>query len=347
MKFKNIIAWSLLGLFIEFFGFLYVDKVYLAESNNFKFKQVDINKKKNLVKLNIDIPKNADMLCVSYDGKYAAYSVNGQLTVVDRVKNSSKSVKLYEDTTCSFLKWLPDRNILYIAERRTSSSVASIRLASYNAEKNDNVQWEYDGKIVKIILPSKGYEVKDMAISTQTSVTYICAESAYRSIIYRYNIMSQSDKAPIKFSYKVGKIGVMQLEDQLAYENPVYRKLVIQGHSNFLNGKGINNPCFLGGDYDGNAYIGKRSGQEVTKVYYGTFDESFSKWNSIDVTGNMSENDIFVSVGGNIYGNDTVKNEIINLKSGKNTKYSGKFISVNKEAVVYLDGSKLTEKPLN
>lgn len=340
---KKIIKWSILALVIELIGFFYVDRFYLAGITNFNIVNVPLKKVEAKKKLDVQIPEEAKSIAISYDGKFVAYILNGGVKVVNRESGKDASAKLFQGTKATNLNWLPDRDRMYIAEKGSNF----IKFSSYDALKDENIQWnDNHGKDVRIVLSSSQYEVKDLALSVNTNVTYVNVGNSSRSIIYRFNAMSQLSKEKEYFS-KLGRIGVMQLEDRFIYEDISKKQLFIEGYANIFKDKILNNPCFLGADFDDIAYLGSRSGDKITKIYYGLLKTPIRSWKSITLSTSVTKENISISIDGNIYQNNALNGKIINLKTNKSSDYNGKLIAVYKNGIVSMENNTLKENKLN
>ena len=104
---SKIIKWSILALVIELVGFFYVDRFYLAGITSFNINSVPLKKVEVKKKLNVEIPKEAKSISVSFDGKFVAYILNGGMKVVNRESGNDVSVKLFNGTKATNFSWLP------------------------------------------------------------------------------------------------------------------------------------------------------------------------------------------------------------------------------------------------
>lgn len=337
----KVIKWSMLAIIIELVAFVYVDRFYLSEIKDFNAKKVTLQKKPVKVKKNINIPQDAKFINVSYDGRFISYIQNGEVTVVNRETEKTDKVKLYDGTTATYSKWLDEKDLLYIAEK----GKGVIRFSSYDPNKGTNNQWkESSGLESKIFISDNKYDVKDMALS-YTNVTYINVGTPSRSIIYRFDIMSEYTKAKDLYG-RVGKLGVTQLEDKLVYEDLYHGNIYVEGYSNMFKSKIISNPCILGFDFDDICYFGSKSGENVKEIYYGTLKTPLNQWTKIPLSKPTKQSNIIVTTEGEIYINDLLDGNLTNLKTNKTSTYNGKFMAIYKGGILSLDGDVLEENKL-
>ncbi|MBC8062078.1 MAG: hypothetical protein H7Y18_15610 [Clostridiaceae bacterium] len=340
---SKIIKWSILALVIEIAGFFYVDRFYLAGITSFNIKKVELKNVEVKKKVDVEIPVEAKSISISFDGKFVAYILDDGINVVNRESGKKVSVKIPQDTKATFFSWLPDRDRMYIAEKGSNF----VKFSSYDALKDDNIQWATsNSKDVKIALTNSKYEVKDLTFSVNTNVQYVSIGNSGKSIIYRFNAMHENTKEK-EFSFKLGKIGVMQLEDRLIYEDISKKQMYIEGFNNIFKDKILSNPCFLGADFDDIAYLGSRTGDKVTKIYYGPLKTPISSWKSINLPTGVTRENISISIDGDIYENMLLNGQIINLKTNKSSDYTGKFVAIYKNGIVSMDGNTLKENKLN
>ena len=338
----KVIKWSMLALVIELAAFIYVDKFYLSEIKDFSAKKVETQKPEVKTKKDIKIPQDAKFVSISYEGKYVSYIQNGEVTVINRETEKAEKVALYEGTTATYLKWLDEKELLFIAEK----GKGVVRFSSYNPVKAVNNQWkESSGKESKLYLPDSKYEVKDIARSSYANVTYVNVGTASRSIIYRFDIMSEVTKSKDLYG-KIGKLGATQLEDKLIYEDLTHNKLYVEGYPNMFKNKGISNPCILGFDFEDTCYFGNKSGDKVTEIYYGALKTPLSQWTKIPLDKPEKQANVIISTDGKMCINNALEGTITDLKTNKISTYKGKFVALYKSGIVSIENDMLIENKI-
>ena len=342
--FKKILRWSILALAIEFAVFFYIDRFYLKEIKTFNVKTVDLKKPKIKKVQDVSIPSNAKNICVSYDGKYAAYILDGEVTVIDRVTGKFIYVTLASSTMATKLEWLPDRNRMYIVEKGNTY----VKFSSYDAAKNENIQWGDDnGKDIIINLASPRYEVKDFVFSVNNNSAYVNIGGASRSMIYRIGIQKEVTKVKDLYD-KIGSIGMTQLDDdRLIYEDLSLKYLYVEGYTTKFKDSTIQDPCFLSTDFDNVVYIGSRSGGKINKIFYGNLEDPLRSWESVALPSLANKEDIYVTSDGTIYYDDALNGKVTDLKTNKSSTYDGQLIKIYSNGIATLDGNTLKDTKLN
>lgn len=338
---KKLIIWTLIPISLELCAFTYVDKAYLSQDNKVEIVKVN-NKVKEVPKLqNINISEKAKNIKVSYDGKYVSYEEDGNLKLLDF--NSSDVINIEKDknNSISYYTWLPDRNRLYIAEKVIShDETALIKMYSYDVDKKEKYEWvdNHENK-TEIKLQSKLNEVREIAMSTLSSLAYIKIENAdKRYSIYRINVMTQLEKVKLKNS-QIGEIGVTSTDDRFIYEDKKLNRLNIEGYSSAK--KPLNNLLFLGVDYDNTIYLGVKQEEKVSEILYGSIDEPMEKWSKIKLDKSTEREKLHITLNGQVYLDNFDNHEIVDLKSNKKSTYEGKLVAICENSIVYLNNGKL------
>lgn len=341
---KRLAAWSLLAIMIEIIVGVYVDKVYLKSSGTFKDKIVESNKEKKIANIEFSLPKGADRLNISYDGKYISYYKDDSLKVINTQNNKVNDIKISSDAKLSYYKWLPDTNRMIIAEKNEEKRC--IKFLSYDANKNcaDQIV-DNHGNIFKIDLTDKKSEVTDLAMSSLSQVMHIkVLHSGNRHSMYTLNIMNQLEKVNTN-SYLIGKIAIAPHDTRLIYEDNTYNKIVVSG-TKTVNLKEIKNPRLLYVDGEDKLYIGKADKDEsITKIYFGDIKTPIEKWQSVELKEKVKREDIFIMKNGKIYINNSLKGSIIDINSNTETVYEGVLIGAYNKGIVSMSEDKLIKTP--
>jgi len=342
-SFKKIIKWSILALVIELGGFFYVDKFYLKEITSFNIKPVEVNQVEDKKKVEVQIPLDSKSISISYDGRFVAYILNDGVKIVNRESGKDASAKLFTGTKASYIYWYSNSDRLVISEKGTNF----IKFCDYDALRDTSDQWQDNKEVpVKIVLPNTQYQVKDMIASPKMGVKYINIGNSTKNTVYEFDIMSRNINK-INYPIKLGRIGMMQLNDRFIHEDLTKKQLYIEDFPNIFKDKTLINPCFLGADFDDIAYLGSRAGDKVTKIYYGPLETPISDWKIITLSTSTTKENIIVDGDGNIYENNSLSGTIINLKTNKSSDYSGNFISIYNKGIVSMEDNTLKENKLN
>ncbi|MBI6872796.1 hypothetical protein [Clostridium aciditolerans] len=340
---KRLIIWSLIPITLELIGLLYVDKFYLSDETNFNAKKVDIISKKGPNKINVKIPESAKNVGVSYNGNYISYYDNDVLYVVDTSNNKKKELKFENGAEFSSYKWLPDRDIMLIAEKYTGGFDANhLKFESYNAKKDaKSFLSNENNKEMKISLPDDKYEVLDMAISSATNVTYVkVGKEGVRSRLYRINVMAQVEETKYP-NCKLGKIAAQNKEDRLIYEDTTYNR---------IRGIGLKNPIatgenathyLLNTDAEDQIYIGNGQNGKVKKIFIINLKKTKDNMKTMTLPESVDKSNIYIARDGRIFVNNPSKAVVTELGTGKETEYKGKLVQIYNLGVISIDNNKL------
>lgn len=341
--FKKIIIWTLIPILIELVGLIYIDQFYLNDETSFNAKKVDITAKKEPNKINVKVSEDANNIGVSYNGNYISYYKDGVIQVVDTSNNKKKEIKIDDSAKFSSYKWLPDRDIMLIAEKHNDDNDSSyLKFESYNAKKDEKSVLSNDkNKELKISLDDDEYGVLDMALSTATNVTYVkVGKDGGKSRIYRINVMAQMEETKY-VNCKLGKITVTNKEDKLIYEDTTNNRIRIVGNKNPIATGENATHYLLSTDSEDKVYIGNGENGKVKKIFVGSVKATKQDWKILNLQQQTSKNDIYITTNGKIYINNSSMNVVTELETGKETKYTGSLVKVYNLGVVSKNNGKL------
>lgn len=340
---KRLILWSLIPITLELIGLLYVDKFYLNDETTFNATKVDITSKKGPNKINVKVPEDAKNVGVSYNGNYISYIEDEVLYVVDTSNNKKKELKFEDGAKFSAYKWLPDRDIMLIAEKYTGGFDANhLKFESYNAKKDDkSFLSNENNKQMKISLADDEYEVLDMAVSSATNVTYVkVGKEGAKSRLYRINVMAQVEETKYP-NCKLGKIAAQNKEDRLIYEDT---------SSNRIRGIGLKNPIatgenathyLLNTDAEDQIFIGNGENGKVKKIFIINLKKSKEGIKTMTLPESVDKSNLYIARDGRIFVNDSLKGVVKELSTGKETEYKGKLVQIYNFGVISIDNNKL------
>lgn len=345
-RFKRISAWIIVSLVLQSSVLLYLDKFYFVNETDFKTKKIETPTATPIVKnIEINIPGKATHVSTSFDGKFIAYYDGDNLEVVNTVDGTKKQVSFEKDEKVSFYKWLPDINAMIIAEKKTTSKGDTLSFSNYDVQKDKKKDISVDskGKTNVINLPDKQSEVQDIVMSTLTNMIYIKIDhKGNKNSVYSMNVMSQIEKMRL-YSASTGDILTFTHEARLAYEDGIYGKVYVTGINKPITIKGVTKTALIATDDENKLYVGQLEGTKVSKIYYGLVKEATDKWKAIELKNQVDKKDIYVSLEGDVYVNDNLKGIVTNINTGKETKYTGKFLQIYKGGIAAISNGKLVK----
>jgi hypothetical protein len=340
---KKIIVWTLIPVVVEMLGFFYIDNFYLKDQTTFTTNKVNVSSAKSNNKIDVTIPSDGKNIGVSYNGDYISYYQNGGIEVIDTTNNKKNEITVGDNIKISSYKWLPDRDIMLIAEKYNNGYGTSyIQLESYNAKKNEKtVLSDQNNKQLKILLPDNKYDVLDMTLSTATNVTYIkIGKNGVRSKLYRINVMVQMENVNYFFG-KLGKIVATNKEDKLVYEDLTNNRIRVVGLKDPIATGENAMHYLLNTDNEDQIYIGNGENGKVNKIFVASLKKPRKDWNVITLKKAVNRDDIYITRFGKIYVNDSLKGTVTDLETGKQTSYKGVLIQIYDSGVISKSDNKV------
>lgn len=324
-KLKMILSWIVLSLILQCSVLFFLDKFYFKDNTDVNMEQVAINNNHTNTNTNVQIPTDAKDIKVSYDGRYVSYYEGYSLKVCDTTNGDIKTLEDSEDREILRSVWLQDRNMLLTLE------VENGEIVLYNYEPQKGV----NQKIVDICAYNSKHKNFDIQASTITGVTYIKINNA----IYRIDI-NQNFATNVPLTVKsLGSVSIMPTKDRLVYiaKNGTVVHITQPNERIPISSKGPID--ILGIDEDGYMYIGQLKDNLVNGIIKKNLEDINAKSEKISLDKPVSEKDIFINGKGDIYVNYSNKGIVKNIKSSKETKYKGEFISYYNDGVAsILDG---------
>ncbi|GAA0071810.1 hypothetical protein UT300003_33350 [Clostridium sardiniense] len=324
-KLKMILSWIALSLILQCGVLFFLDKFYFKDNTDVNMEQVAINNNHTNTNMHVQIPTNAKDIKVSYDGRYISYYENYSLEVCDTTSGDIKPLKDSDGREILRSVWLQDRNMLLTLE------VEDNQIVLYNYEPQKGV----NQKIVDICPYNASYKNFDIQASTITGVTYVRVNNA----IYRVDI-NQNFATNVPLTVRsLGSVSIMPTKDRLVYisKNGTIVHMTQPNERVPMNSK---EPIeILGIDEDGYMYLGEVKDNLVNGIIKKSLENIDAKSEKIALDKSVDKKDIFINGKGDIYVNYSNKGIVKNIKSSKETKYKGKFISYYNDGVSsILDG---------
>ncbi|MBC2581585.1 hypothetical protein [Clostridium sp. DJ247] len=341
--FKRLLVWSLIPILIELLGLLYLDNFYLKDETSFNTEKMDLTSKKAPNKINIKIPDSADDIQVSYKGNYISYYDNGVINVVDTSNNKKKEIQFDNNTKLSYYKWLNDKNIMLIAEKYYDvDGDTYIKFESYSAKKDEKMPVSDEkNKQLKISIKDEKSEVQDIGLPGAGNVTYVkLGKEGTRSKIYRINVMAQWEQVNYQGN-KLGNIEAFYKEDRLIYEDII---------ANRIRATGLKDPIATGEnakhnllkvDNEDNIYIGNGEGDSVNKIFVVNLKKNNGDRKVITLKEPVKKSNIYITMDGKIYVNNTQSNVVTDIESGKETQYTGTLLKIYNYGIISKNNGKL------
>lgn len=338
---RTILLWSLLAMALQVVGYYYLDHFYLTAETSYQEEKVDSEEKENYNNVQVKVPLEAEKVSLSSDGKYLAYYENSIVKVVN-TENSSLNYIVLEGEL-AYYKWLPDRDIMIIAEKYWGQQEACLRFLSYDAQKDrESKLLDSSGEALKITLSNAQPVVDNITLSPLTHIMYVKVTSpGQRSNIYSINVMNQLKKVTTS-SDKIGNILITPHGTRLIYEELETEKIMVS-RSDILEIDGGKRLCLVATDDDDRIYLGQLEDNRVTQIFYGSLDTPTHLWQNLYLPRPVAKEAIQVTKDGQVYLNDSSKGIIVNALSGKETVYQGQFLQTYDDGIASLFDGKLVK----
>ncbi len=339
-KAKRIYKWILISVILQTVILSYINFYYLPNRGNFKttmFETASTAVKNRSFKL----PQGAENVKVSFDGLYAAYSLDKDLEIVDLDKK--EVIKRLDPSggEFSYFRWLPDREMLIYGIKEPEGKSSVVRISTYD------ILPEYNRSYPDIKnLPEKS-QVIGIELSPLTNIVYpMIKTSNTRARIYRFDIM---DNLTLIFKTDLTTI----IKETMYADNLIYQLegkgiIVRSGKSEkalpiTFEGTGL----LLAVDDNDFIYAGDRDDTgKIVSIYYGMAGQKKDEWNLAKPVMPVARGDVFITAGGVVYTADRINKQVERLNAQGDfttaqTGYEGELLTVLDNYVVSIDGSKL------
>jgi len=342
-RIRRIAVWVLLSFVVQLSIYFYMDKVRYVEQKTFATKSIQVTKKNNK-KIDVEIPETAKNINVSYDGRYVAYFQGGELKVIDSFTGATKKQSVKDGNEIAYYRWLPDEERMFIAEKDVKRN--QINFFSYDVKKDDKNQIMKRNVPVTISLPDKKSSIEDIELSTLTSVIYVKVNHiGKRTSVYRIDINNDLSKIRTN-GYTVGKIQTINREDKLIYEDISSLKqnqIRVTDSGKTLKRNEAKSLCLLSVDLEDVVYLGELEDNKVKRIYSGQLDENIDKWKSVELKESVDKKDLYITNEGKMYYNDNLRGVVIEISTGKETSYNGKFHQMFNGGIASISNGKLVK----
>lgn len=333
---RLVFIWAVFSLIMQFGGLFVLDKYYFTNNSNVTSKKVAIEVPKKKTEKPVDVPKEAENIRISYNGKYIAYFENDDLKVMNTTTGEVETVETTGDSQVSYFIWLNDRNRIVMTEKEKSKKGQILSLSSYDVDKSEKI------KMVDLCEVDSNSTVEEIKSSTKTGVNYIkISHSTNRSSIYRVDINHKVTKVATQVN-NLGNIFVVPRLDRLVYDDMLNRGIYATQPNKKLNFKQGSKTALLGIDGESVVYVGEVNQEnKISKIYYGTLDESQSLWKEVALSSAVDSKDVYINFKGQLLINDNLQGKIKNITLNKEYKYEGNFIGIYNDGVATVVNNKL------
>lgn len=331
----RIIRWISISVIFQVALLAYINFIYLPNRGNitasaFNFAEDSIKDK------SVRLPEGASNISVSFNGLFAAYKMGNKLEIFDiEAKKVLKALEV-KGGEISYLRWLPDRDILIYSVKEPEGKQGQVQLLTYDLAAG--VERNYPRLKG---LPDQS-EVVDIELSPLTNIVYFMVKTSdTRTKIYSYNIM---DKLKLIMNANVKTIiKETAYEDNLIYSDTSGRIYIRDGKNGNKNKIAFEDKMtLLAVDDEDNIYAGALSDDGMVKsIYIGKTDTPEKEWKLMNLVEPAEIGDIFIPAGGGIYVVDRKAGKIVEAGGSHTLSYKGEILDVLDDYVASIDGRKL------
>lgn len=341
---KRIIVWTLIPLIFEMAGLFFVDKFYVKNQGSFNIKKVDTSSREAKTKIKVKVPDDAENIKISHNGNYVSYYEDGSIYVVNTENNDKKEVDVDDDSDLSYYRWDLESDVILMLEKFTRGGSSYLKFVAYDAKRNSTEERKNSSnEPLEILLPDSSYEVKNVAFSGASNVTYVTSGAQGEAArIYRIDRMTALNK--INFGgIELGNISAINNEDgdQVVYEDRSANRIRV-GKRGDVIATGENAMHYLlGTDDDERVYIGNGNDDNINKIFVADLNKERSSWKVYNLSKQTNRKNIYVIRDGRICVNNPSENTVTEITKKKTVEYKGNLIGVYNYGVISRDGNKV------
>jgi hypothetical protein len=349
-------------LIVESGALIYLDRSVLKENTYVSIQKISTNTPAKPAGLKIYLDSTAQQVKASYDGGYLAYTdgEGGALDVINLTDGKKTQIPMAQDMNLSYYKWVYDRDQLIVAE---TSSGDSDYAKLYNLDADDladssepvEIRNTVQNTDAEIPLASKSSAITDMDFSTSTVTTYLkITGKSDRSILWKFNVPDENDAYSSITVKNIGNIQCLKNESELLYENLDNGRVCVAGQG-YLKVDDKTKFRLLGFDGADNVYLAGGSSGTTDAIYYGSIvsnDDSTDGSMTVNLTPDMQKislsqsvnvDDIYVTMSGGIYVNDSDNNTFTNIVTNKAISYHGSVKCVYGNGFITIDNGEILQ----
>ena len=329
---------------------LFARSHYLNKDLNVEFKDIPVDEETSSKK-EVTIPEDVDYIIPSNNGRYLLYVMGTEAHVVNIEDGTDKTLEnLTVDGDNTYFYWHDIEEKLIIS-KTNEDGVLGLRMYNYNPKVGTVERaLDYNNQERTYTIDNSNQRVTDLKINNKSTNLYLKLATQYRSNIYRLDISYGIQKIEL-MSNNIGNYAILKDLDSIVYEEANSGNLYISDKSvsKLIKIDGINEIKLLG--LDNNLLYVAEMEDGLVKSIHSTdlsegYDSNTATWDKIDLDVKTEIENISISRLGNIYYNDSEKGTVKDLKTGKKTKYEGKFIGVYKDKLITQEGNTIYRKTI-
>lgn len=328
-----MLSWIILSIALQTAALAYINYIYIPSRGFASVFKEDSPEVKNR---SITLPKGARDITVSHDGVYAAYRVENDLFVLKTDSNKAVKVPIPHGSETTFIRWLPDRDMLVFAEKEPGGGKGHVCISTYDI--NSELVRSYP---VITGLP-EGSEITGIELSPLTNVVYAIIRVNDDTVkVYKFDIM---DNLHYVMTTDPGTILKANMyADNLIYQEEVGKIKIRNGGTGNTAEIPVKEANQLLGVDDMDFIYAAACGDDgsISRIYRGKAGQTQEEWVAINLEKPYAKSDILISPDGLIYNFNVEENYIRNIESGAVTGFDGELLAVTPDYAVSLKNRKL------
>lgn len=344
-KFKVIFLWFVICIVIQGCFYFYIDKL-LIQKEHIVIKKIELPQslESKYSNFSISIPKEAEHISNSYNGKYLSYILKHKLYVVNTENKKKICISSYENNTLDYYMWVSNGERIILSEKSTEGESSKFQLYYYDVYYGEKV------KVKDIGTFSNKSTIENIQFSTITGILYFkISHIGHRSTVFRMDLSHNINEIKLK-QFFIGNIVIPLRKDILVYEDIVSNK-IFNLQFPYSTAEEINIPkqfkqVLLGRDEDNRIYIGELENEYVKSIYRTTYDNKM-QWEHVELKVFVKKENIYIDSSGNIYIIDNKRGMLQEIKyingqgSYRKFSYEGEFIGMFDRGFIYINKNKI------
>ena len=337
-KYIRVLLLMIFSLVIQTAILIYLNNYYLVDDYEVTFTQEQPEAPME-EKVEVKLPSDASNIKLSPTGKYIHFLSGGLLHVVKLDDGRDNKVDLMYEINNYYFRWHDFEDKLIITENNPESGGNAIKIYTYMARDDMKIAaLDYNNEIRAYQLFTEDAVVSDIQLNTLNTIMYIKATNKDgTSYISRLDISSGINKLPLG-KENIGKFLINKKDDELVFEDLINERVYYTNKSkvdeiSIAKDKKFN---IIQVDKGDNIYLGEVQDGLIRTVIYNKGKNT--EWTSIQLPNLVDINNIFVFNSEQIFIVDRAKNTVTNIITNRQISYAGKFIDMNANGVLSLNG---------
>lgn len=334
-KLALIYRWIIVSVLLQVIALSYINFVYLPNRGAVKATMYEVGDD-SVEDRSVLLPSGAENIIVSYNGLFAAYTIGGDIEIMDIQKRKSIKTLKPSDGELTYYRWLPDRDMLIYSTKTDSKGKGQVGVSTYE------IDTMLDRSYPQIKGLAEGSTVLDIELSPLTNLVYVLIKTGEsRTKLYKYNIMDD-----LSFIMNGGPAFAMK---ETAYTDTLFYQ---DGEKNvrMRNGKSGKSSTVLQNsharllavDSEDRAYIGSLNGDgRITDLIFGKPEQSSKEWEKLTLKAPASPEDVFITPEGSVYMADRAGEKIVRPDGSAAGSFKGELLEVLDDYTVSISGGKL------